>query len=305
MSKTPLDSKLTASGLTTAILDGKLVAQARRAALGDKVGLFRRAYSRSPGLAVVRVGNDPASEIYVRHKVEACEAAGIKSFHIEKPATISQTELEELIDELNLNPDVDGILVQLPLPKGLNETKATERIFPSKDPDGLTSGNLGLLFADRVRVAPCTPLGVMKILEHYKIDVAGMSAVVVGRSNIVGKPMAQLLLQANATVTVAHSKTRNLRDVTRSADIAVVAAGKPRLLGKDDFKPGAIVIDVGIHRIAADGGKSKLCGDVRAEELHGVVAALTPVPGGVGPMTIQMLLENTLTLSELRQKSAK
>lgn len=284
----------------TLILDGKLVAQTRRTLLGDKVSLFRRATSRSPGLAVVLVGADPASQIYVRNKIKACEEAGIKSIHVEQPATLTQTHLNEIIDELNARADVDGILVQLPLPKTLNETASTERIVPEKDPDGLTSGNLGLLFAGRTRVAPCTPFGVMKIFEHYKIDLAGKSAVVVGRSNIVGKPMAHLLLEANATVTIAHSKTADLKAVTSQADIVVVAAGRPLFMGKEFFKKGAVIADVGIHRVTDASGKSKVCGDVRTDELMGHASAITPVPGGVGPMTIQMLLENTLRLAELR-----
>lgn len=284
----------------TTVLDGKLVAQTRRAVLAEKVSSFTKSRGRKPGLAVVLIGADPASQIYVRNKVKACTEAGIASFHIEKPGTIKQSELHAIIDELNSRSDVDGILVQLPLPKGLNETAATERILPEKDPDGLTSGNLGLMFAGRTRVAPCTPSGVMKIFEHYKIDVAGKSAVVVGRSNIVGKPMSQLLLEENATVTIAHSKTTDLKSVTSQADIVVVAAGKPQFMGKEFFKRGAIVADVGIHRVTGSDGKSKVCGDVRTEELMGHVQAVTPVPGGVGPMTIQVLLENTLRLAELR-----
>ncbi len=283
----------------TTLLDGKHVAQTRRAVLAQKVAAFVSKRGRKPGLAVVLVGADPASQIYVRNKVKACGEAGIDSFRIEQPGTLTQAELHGIIDELNARKDVDGILVQLPLPKGLNETEATERISPLKDPDGLTSGNMGLLFAGRTRVAPCTPSGVMKIFEHYKIDIAGKSAVVVGRSNIVGKPMAQLLLEANATVTIAHSKTADLKAVTSQADIVVVAAGKPQFMGKEFFKLGAVVADVGIHRVPGTDGKSRVCGDVRTEELMGVVKAITPVPGGVGPMTIQILLENTLRLAEL------
>jgi methylenetetrahydrofolate dehydrogenase (NADP+) / methenyltetrahydrofolate cyclohydrolase len=286
----------------TQILSGQLVAQTRRALLSEKVRDFQSKSGRAPGLAVVLVGADPASQIYVRNKIKACEQAGILSTHHEVPASISQDELHAIIDRLNADPNVDGILVQLPLPKGLNETLATERISPGKDPDGLTSGNLGLLFAGRTRVAPCTPFGVMKIFEHYKIDPAGKSAVVVGRSNIVGKPMAQLLLEANATVTIAHSKTPDLKAVTSQADIVVVAAGKPQFMGKDYFKRGAIVADVGIHRVVGADGKSKVCGDVITSELMDHAFAITPVPGGVGPMTIQMLLENTLRLAELRSR---
>ena len=278
--------------INTLILDGKAVAQARRAALREKAAEFTKTKDRAPGLAVVIVGHDPASQIYVKNKIRACAEAGIESFHLERPATLTQAELHKTIDELNARADVDGILVQLPLPKHLNETAALERIRGEKDPDGLTSANLGLLFSGRTRVAPCTPFGVMKIFEHYKIDVAGKNAVVIGRSNIVGKPMAQLLLQANATVTMAHSKTHDLEAVTREADIVVVAVGQRHLLGKSAFKKGVVIADVGMHR-----GDKGLCGDVRLDELHGWAQAMTPVPGGVGPMTIQMLLENTFRLA--------
>ncbi len=288
-----MDRNLLKQSMTkTLILDGKAVAQARRAILSEKVAEFVKAKGRPPGLAVVIVGQDPASQIYVKNKVKACAEAGIASFHLEKPATLTQGELLKIIDELNSRAEVDGILVQLPLPKGLNETEALERIKGEKDPDGLSSANLGLLIAGRTRVAPCTPLGVMKIFEHYKIAIAGKHAVVVGRSNIVGKPMAQLLLQANATVTMAHSKTHDLEAVTREADIVVVAVGQRHLLGKSAFKKGVVIADVGMHR-----GEKGLCGDVRLEELHGWASAMTPVPGGVGPMTIQMLLENTFRLA--------
>jgi methylenetetrahydrofolate dehydrogenase (NADP+)/methenyltetrahydrofolate cyclohydrolase len=292
----------------TTILDGKEVASIRRLELAKHVAGLKAKTGRAPGLAVVLVGQNPASQIYVRNKVKACKEAGIESFHVELPGSISQNELHKEIDKLNLRTDVDGILVQLPLPKGLNETLAVERIFPEKDPDGLTSGNLGLLFAGRTRVAPCTPFGVMKILEHFKIQVAGRNAVVIGRSNIVGKPMAHLLLESNATVTIAHSKTQNLQLLTSKADIVVVAAGRPRFLGKEFFRKGSVVIDVGIHRVAEsenlmiNGKRATICGDVRIEELIGHSSAVTPVPGGVGPMTIQMLLENTLKLAELNQR---
>ncbi len=215
--KTTTESKeLGAAGLgaafggKTLVLDGKQVAAVRRTELAVRVESLKAKAGRAPGLAVVLVGENPASQIYVKNKIKACAEAGIESFHVELPASISQNELHQEIDKLNLRSDVDGILVQLPLPKGLDETLATERILPEKDPDGLTSGNLGLLFAGRARVAPCTPFGVMKILEHFAIPVAGQNAVVIGRSNIVGKPMAQLLLEANATVTIAHSKTKDL-----------------------------------------------------------------------------------------------
>ncbi|MBN8539585.1 MAG: bifunctional methylenetetrahydrofolate dehydrogenase/methenyltetrahydrofolate cyclohydrolase FolD [Deltaproteobacteria bacterium] len=291
----------------TIILDGKEVASVRRTELAKRVASLKVKTGRAPGLAVVLVGENPASQIYVKNKIKACKEAGIESFHVELSGSITQKDLHQEIDKLNLRGDVDGILVQLPLPKGLNETLATERILPAKDPDGLTSGNLGLLFAGRTRVAPCTPYGVMKILEHFKIKVAGQNAVVIGRSNIVGKPMAQLLLEADATVTIAHSKTTDLQSLTSAADIVVVAAGRPRFLGREFFRQGSVVVDVGIHRVAENenllinGKRATICGDVRFEELVGHVSAVTPVPGGVGPMTIQMLLENTLKLAELSQ----
>lgn len=292
----------------TLLLSGKEVASYRRNLLKKSVDGFKRAQGRAPGLAVIIVGEDPASQVYVKNKIKACAEAGIESLHRELASSVGQEALLKEIEILNQREDIDGILVQLPLPKGFNETEALEAILPEKDPDGLTSGNLGLLMAGRKRVAPCTPFGVMKLLEYYKIPTEGKRAVVVGRSNIVGKPMALLLQEANATVTITHSKTRDLAKETQAADIVVVAAGKKRFLGKEFFKKGACVIDVGIHRVSEEevvvigGKKIKLCGDVRYEELLGHVDAVTPVPGGVGPMTIQMLLENTLQLAEKKSR---
>ncbi len=280
-------------------LSGTEVAKHRQEALKARIESFAKKTGRKPGLAVVIVGEDPASQVYVRNKVKTTVALGMESFHFEVPASISQAELVRKVAELNRDPRVDGILVQLPLPKGMNAEEVVESISPNKDPDGLTSGNLGLLMAGRKRVAPCTPWGVMAILEHYKIDIAGKHAVVVGRSNFVGKPMAQLLLEANATVTVCHSKTRDLKSVTRQGDIVVVAAGQARFLGRDAFREGAVVVDVGMHRPSSGDFANKLCGDVRFEEMEGWAHAATPVPGGVGPMTIQMLMENTVRLAEL------
>jgi len=277
------------------VLSGTKVAQHLRQQIAQRAKAFQKKSGRAPGLAVVIVGDDPASHVYVRNKVKACEETGIQSFHYHLRADVSESELLNKITELNENNDIDGILVQLPLPKGLSTENVIRHIRPDKDADGLTTENMGLLFSGRPRVTPCTPQGVMEILNYYKIPVAGQHCVVVGRSQTVGKPMAQLLLAANATVTVAHSKTQNLSAVTQQGDIVVVAAGQPRFLGADDFKSSAVVIDVGIHRLF-DG----LCGDVRYEELRTKVAAATPVPGGVGPMTITMLLENTLQLAEQR-----
>ncbi len=281
------------------VLSGKEVAKFRSEKLKQRVQEFTSKKGRPPGLAVILVGEDPASQVYVRNKGKACERVGIKSFENKVPADIKQADLNELIESYNSNDEVDGILVQFPLPNHLSKEEVLATIDPKKDPDGLTYENLGLLWSGQKRVASCTPFGVMKILEYFEINPEGKKAVVVGRSNIVGKPMAQLLTDANATVTVCHSRTSDLRSYTSEADIVVVAAGKPRMVGKDDFKKDAIVIDVGIHRPEEGEFAGKLCGDVRFEELEGHVAAATPVPGGVGPMTIQMLLENTLTLADL------
>ncbi|MES2857345.1 MAG: bifunctional methylenetetrahydrofolate dehydrogenase/methenyltetrahydrofolate cyclohydrolase FolD [Bdellovibrionota bacterium] len=282
-------------------LDGSIVAQERKVALAKSVEDFTQKQGRKPGLAVVIVGADPASQVYVKNKVKTTSEVGMNSFHFELPATATQAEIIAQVKKLNADPAVDGILVQLPLPTGIDSDIVTEAILPEKDPDGLTTGNLGLLFAGKKRVAPCTPFGVMKILEHYKIPVKGRKAVVIGRSNIVGKPMAQLLLEADATVTVCHSRTTDLMHHTLDADIVVVAAGKPRFLGGEAFAKNSVVIDVGIHRPTEGAFAGKLCGDVRFEELEHTAAA-TPVPKGVGPMTIQMLMENTLRLAELRAK---
>lgn len=279
------------------ILDGKEVAKARRAKLKVRTDQFKAKRGRAPGLAVILVGDNPASHVYVRNKIAACTEVGIVSTEKRLPATATDQEIRQVIAALNKDPSVDGILMQLPLPAGLKSDELMELIDPKKDPDGLTAANQGLLLAGRPRAVSCTPFGVMKILEHFDIPVAGKHAVVVGRSNIVGKPMALLLLQANATVSICHSRTQDLHAITRQGDIVVVAAGQPEFLGKDAFKKGAVVVDVGIHRIESN-GQTKLVGDVKARELDGWVAALTPVPGGVGPMTITMLLENTLTLAE-------
>lgn len=283
-------------------LDGKAVAEARQILLRQRIESFKTKTGRAPGLAVVIVGEDPASQVYVKNKVKTTTALGMKSEHLELPATTTEAELLKTLAKLNEDKTIDGILVQMPLPKGFDPERVLESIKPEKDPDGLTSGNLGLLMAGKPRVSSCTPLGVMKILEHYKIDLSGKRACVVGRSNMVGKPMALLLQLADATVTMCHSRTKDLRFHTKQAEIVVVAAGREGLLGKDDFAEDAIVIDVGMHRPSSGPHAGKLRGDVRFEELDGHVAAATPVPGGVGPMTIQMLMENTVTLAELNAK---
>lgn len=276
------------------LLDGRLVAAAVQAELKDRVSKINKLRGRPPRLDVILVGEDKASKVYVANKEKACAQVGIASRVLKLSDSIKQAELESEILQINQDQNIDALLVQLPLPKHLDSGRVIEILSPSKDADGMTLQSLGSLMAQRSIVKPCTPAGVMRILEHYKIDVAGKKVVVVGRSLIVGRPMAELVNQANGTVTICHSHTRDLRSYTSTADIVIVAAGKPMFLGKEDFKQGSVVIDVGMHR-KEDG---KLCGDVRFAELEGHVKAATPVPGGVGPMTIAMLLANTVTLAE-------
>ena len=284
------------------ILDGRKLAKLRREKLGVRAREFKSRFGRPPGLAVILVGQDPASQIYVGNKVKACQKVGICSLEKHFPRSTSQGELNDFIEELNGNGAIDGILVQFPLPEQLSRAEVLGRIDPKKDSDGLTYENLGWLFSGETSLAPCTPSGIMKLLEHYEIPLSGKSAVVVGRSSIVGKPMAHLLTEANATVSLCHSKTSSVKSYTQQADLVVVAAGRPRLFGREDFKRGAVVVDVGIHRSQGGPRAGPLCGDVRWEELETHVRAASPVPGGVGPMTIQMLLENTLFLAEARQE---
>jgi methylenetetrahydrofolate dehydrogenase (NADP+)/methenyltetrahydrofolate cyclohydrolase len=284
-------------------MEGSSVAKVRREALRARISSFVSRFGRRPGLAVILVGSDAASEIYTRNKVKTAHELGMESFRCELPASVSQSEVIKKIDELNRDERIDGILLQLPVPGHLQGDSILEAIHPMKDPDALTAHNLGLLFVGRAPIAPCTPSGVMAILDHYGIPLAGRNAVVIGRSPIVGKPMAQLLLQADATVTICHSQTRDLETHTRAADLVVVAAGRPRFLGREAFSSGAVLVDVGIHRPTAGAFAGRICGDVRFEELEGLVSAATPVPGGVGPMTIQMLMENTIRLAELRAGS--
>lgn len=281
------------------ILDGKEVAKEVRASLVPRVAQFKETYGRAPHLSVVIVGDDKASHVYVKNKKIACEKIGMTSTIHSLPAETSQSELNQILSKLNNDNGVDGILVQFPLPKHLSSDEVLKLVSAEKDADGLTYESLGYFFAGKPLVSPCTPAGVMEILKHYQIPVEGKKAVVVGRSNIVGKPMALLLTEANATVTLCHSKTSNMSELTKQADLVVVAAGKARLLGKEDFKKDAIVIDVGMHGSGLGG---KLCGDVRFEELAGWAKAATPVPGGVGPMTIAMLLKNTCQLAEQRAR---
>ena len=283
------------------VIDGKAFAARLRQRLGDLAGSFETEAGRKAGLAVVLVGEDPASEVYVRSKARATIEAGMNSFEYTLPADISEAALLARVEALNADPAVDGILVQLPLPGGLGENKVISAIDPDKDVDGFHVINAGRLAVGQQGFVPCTPLGCMMLLEDELGDLTGMEAVVIGRSNIVGRPMAQLLVDANATVTVAHSRTRDLPAVVRRADIVVTAVGRPQMIGGSWIKPGATVIDVGINRIEGEGGKSRLVGDVDFEEAKEVAGAITPVPGGVGPMTIAVLLRNTLVSAYRRE----
>ena len=269
--------------MSATLIDGAAVAERVRKQVAADVA----ALVTPPGLATVLVGDDPASAIYVRNKRKRCVEAGIRDVHRHLPGDISQGAAAAVIDELAADPDVTGILVQLPLPSHLDAAALIDRIPPNKDVDGLTEASAGRLALGRPGLRPCTPAGVLVLLDESGIELSGAHAVVVGRSDLVGKPMAQLLLQRHATVTICHSRTRDLAAVCRDADVLVAAAGVPRLIGTDAVKPGATVIDVGIHR--TDNG---LCGDVDTA-VRDVAGALTPVPGGVGPMTIAMLLRNT------------
>ncbi|MDF1597565.1 MAG: bifunctional methylenetetrahydrofolate dehydrogenase/methenyltetrahydrofolate cyclohydrolase FolD [Acidimicrobiia bacterium] len=280
--------------IETQLLSGTIVAAAVKEEVAERVvALAKR--DRTVGLATVLVGEDPASEVYVRNKRRTAENLGITSIHHQLPADTSQGEVDDLIGRLNEDPAVDGILVQLPLPAGLDGERAVNLIDPTKDADGLHPSNLGKLILGRPGLTPCTPTGVMRILEHYGIEVAGRHAVVIGRSFLVGRPLALLFNQkgVDATVTMAHSRTPNLAAVARAADIVVAAVGVPKLVGPDFVKPGATVIDVGINR--TDVG---LVGDADFEALQGIAGAMTPVPKGVGPMTVAMLMHNTVTAAE-------
>ncbi|MBY6679221.1 bifunctional methylenetetrahydrofolate dehydrogenase/methenyltetrahydrofolate cyclohydrolase FolD [Rhodococcus sp. BP-332] len=275
--------------MTARLMDGKAVARTVRDEVAADVSTLVASGRPAPGLATVLVGDDPASEVYVRNKRRQCTEAGMADLHRHLPADITQSALEAVLDELAADPAVSGILLQLPVPKHLDTTALLARIPASKDVDGLTVTNAGLLARGRVGLVPCTPGGVMRLLDEYGVALSGADAVVIGRSELVGRPMAQLLLQRDATVTQCHSRTKDLTAVCRRADVIVVAAGVPGILGGDDVMPGATVIDVGIHR-TPDG----LTGDVRFAEVEPVAGLLTPVPGGVGPMTIAMLLANTV-----------
>lgn len=272
-------------------MDGKGLSAKIRGQLKERVAAFEAEHGYVPGLTVILVGEDPASQIYVRNKERGCNEAGMASDVIRMPTQTTQEELLALIEKLNRDDKVHGILVQLPLPKGIDELSVLRTIDPAKDVDGFHVVNAGKLFIGEKALVACTPKGIMRLLEEYEIDLEGKNAVVVGRSNIVGKPISMLLLQRNATVTICHSRTKNLKDICRGADVLVAAVGRANLITGDMVKPGAVVIDVGMNRLAES---KKVVGDVDFESVEPVAGYITPVPGGVGPMTIAMLLENTL-----------
>ena len=276
------------------VISGKEVSQKLREDLKLEVSEFIKSTGVTPGLAVIIVGEDPASKVYVRNKHRGCVEAGMRSFEITMPEQTSEEELLAKIAELNANDEVHGILVQLPLPKHINEDKIIHAISPEKDVDAFHPMNVGKIMTGKYDFLPCTPAGIMALLDYYKIDICGKTCVVIGRSNIVGKPMSLLLLEKNGTVTICHSRTKDLALVARSADILVVAIGKAKFVTADMVKPGAVVIDVGINRL--DDGS--LCGDVDYNSVFDIASAITPVPGGVGPMTITTLLKNTMTAAK-------
>lgn len=277
-----------------AIIDGKAVSQK----IKEEIRAEIEREQLSVGLAVVIVGNNPASRVYVNNKKKACEVCGIQSFEYALPEETTQEQLLELIDTLNADEKVNGILVQLPLPQGLDEKKVIERISPLKDVDAFHAENVGKIMIGNYAFLPCTPAGVMELIHSTGTDIAGKECVVIGRSNIVGKPMAMLLLHENATVTICHSRTKNLAEVCRRADLLISAVGKADFVTADMIKDGAVVIDVGMNRNA----EGKLCGDVKFEEAEKKASFITPVPGGVGPMTIAMLMKNTVMAKRLQSK---
>jgi methylenetetrahydrofolate dehydrogenase (NADP+)/methenyltetrahydrofolate cyclohydrolase len=287
--------------MTAKLIDGKAAALELRARIATEVARFREAKGRVPGLAVVLVGEHPPSAAYVRSKIKATLEAGMESFEHRLPASVTQDELVALIDQLNDDPAVDGILVQLPLPPQVDERVVITRISPDKDVDGFHPVNAGRLAIGLHGFVPCTPLGCLMLLQQTLGDLSGLDAIVVGRSNIVGKPMAQLLLQANCTVTIAHSRTRDLADAVRRSDIVVAAVGRPEFIRGEWLKPGATVIDVGQERVEQPDGSRQLLGDVAFDEALEVAGAITPVPGGVGPMTIACLIRNTFVSAARRE----
>jgi methylenetetrahydrofolate dehydrogenase (NADP+) / methenyltetrahydrofolate cyclohydrolase len=280
--------------MTARIIDGKIIAAELRARVADDVARVKREHQLTPGLAVVLVGNDPASEVYVRNKHKQTQAAGMASFEHMLPADVAQSELLALIGELNRDPAVHGILVQLPLPKTLHTETIVNAVDPAKDVDGLHPSNAGRLAAGFAALSPCTPLGCIILTRSVRPSLEGLNAIVIGRSNLVGRPLVQLLLNENATVTIAHSRSRDLPQLCARADLVYAAVGKPEMVRGDWIKPGATVIDVGINRLPDTSGKTRLVGDVAFAEVSQVAGAITPVPGGVGQMTVACLLVNTL-----------
>ena len=278
------------------IISGKIVSEKLRSELRDEIAEFKNKNGITPGLAVIMVGNNPASAVYVRNKHKACLDVGIESYQIEFPEDITEDQLLGKIDELNADDKVNGILVQLPLPDSINEERVIERISPDKDVDAFHPSNVGRIMIGNYSFLPCTPAGIISLLDHYNVEISGKRCAVVGRSNIVGKPMALLLTERNGTVTLCHSRTQNLDKILFESDIIVVAIGKPDFLKADMVKPGAVVIDVGINRTF----EGKLVGDVAFDEVSQVASMITPVPGGVGPMTITTLLRNTLLAAKMQ-----
>src|ERR1700761_2896042 len=280
--------------MTARIIDGKIIAADLRARVADEVPRVQRDHRLTPGLAVVLVGNDPASEVYVRSKHKQTQAAGMASFEHKLPADVSQGELLAVVQKLNRDPAVHGILVQLPLPKGLDTEAVINAIDPAKDVDGLHPNNAGRLAGGLAALSPCTPLGCIILTKSVHASLEGLNAIVIGRSNLVGRPLVQLLLNETATVTIAHSRSRDLPKLCGQADLVYAAVGRPEMVRADWIKPGATVIDVGINRLNEAGGKTRLVGDVAFAEVSEVAGAITPVPGGVGQMTVACLLVNTL-----------
>ncbi|MDH5757633.1 MAG: bifunctional methylenetetrahydrofolate dehydrogenase/methenyltetrahydrofolate cyclohydrolase FolD [Nitrospinota bacterium] len=280
----------------TTIIDGKTLAASIRAEINEETSGILKERGEKPGLAVVLAGDDPASAVYVRLKEKACAEVGMASFQHNLPSTVTQEELLALIDKLNHDNSVNGILIQLPLYSHLDSNAALDRVDPAKDVDGFHPVNVGLLSQNLATLMPCTPAGCMEMLDRYNIPIEGAHAVVVGRSNIVGKPLAAMMLHRNATVTICHSRTRDLKSITRQADILVAAIGRPKMITADMVKPGATVLDVGISKV-----ENKLFGDVDFEQVKDVAGFITPVPGGVGPMTIAMLLSNTILAYKMQR----
>jgi methylenetetrahydrofolate dehydrogenase (NADP+)/methenyltetrahydrofolate cyclohydrolase len=290
--------------MTATVIDGKTFAAGVRARVKDAAATLKARYGLTVGLTVVLVGNDPASEIYVRHKVNDAKEAGIDSRDIKLPAETTEAAVLKIVRELNDDPSVNGILVQFPVPAQIRPEAILDTLSPDKDVDGLTSASAGRLMSGKPSLVACTPQGCLMLIRSIRQKLDGLDAVVIGRSQLVGKPMAQLLLQENCTVTMAHSKTRDLRGISRRADILVAAVGRAEMVKADWVKPGAIVIDVGMNRLDLPNGKSKLLGDVAYNEVLPHAAAITPVPGGVGPMTRACLLRNTVLAACMQRKIA-